>query len=132
MTQTEKNNIKFEKLIRGMREELMTLQNKRKESCSVLDAEVREINQHIEVETTHTTFLLCFIINLLRNRKCILTFFFFNFLHTPIQISNKELALFQQKLEDEVRKDQQEKRDHQEMLKVLKSEIKELVDFQER
>ncbi|XP_060765384.1 E3 ubiquitin-protein ligase TTC3 isoform X2 [Neoarius graeffei] len=94
MTQTEKNNIKFEKLIRNMREKLMAMQNKRKESCSVLDAEVRELNQHIE-------------------------------------ISNKELTLFQQKLEDEVRKDQQEKRDHQETLKVLKGEIKELVDFQE-
>lgn len=50
----------------------------------------------------------------------------------PVQISNKELTLFQQKLEDEVRKDQQEKREHQEILKVLKGEIKELVDFQER
>lgn len=40
--------------------------------------------------------------------------------------------MFQQKLEDEVRKDQQEKRDHQEMLKILKGDIKELVDFQER
>lgn len=49
-----------------------------------------------------------------------------------LQISNKELTLFQQKLEDEVRKDQQEKRDHQERLKVLKGEIKELGDFQDR
>ncbi|XP_053502090.1 E3 ubiquitin-protein ligase TTC3 isoform X2 [Ictalurus furcatus] len=94
MTQTEKNNIKFEKHIQNMREMLKAFQNKRKESCSILDAEVRDINQHIE-------------------------------------ISNKELTLFQQKLEDEVRKDQQEKRDHQERLKVLKGEIKELGDFQD-
>ncbi|XP_034168674.2 E3 ubiquitin-protein ligase TTC3 isoform X1 [Pangasianodon hypophthalmus] len=94
MTQTEKNNIKFEKRIQNLKEMLKAFQNERGESCSALEAEVREINQHIE-------------------------------------ISNKELTLFQQKLEDEVRKDQQEKRDHQEMLKVLKGEIKELVNFQE-
>ncbi|XP_046717290.1 E3 ubiquitin-protein ligase TTC3 isoform X2 [Silurus meridionalis] len=94
MTQTEKINIKFEKRIQMMRENLNALQNKTKESYSVLDDEVKEINHHIE-------------------------------------ISNKELTLFQQKLEDEVRKDQQEKRDHQEKLKSLKGEIKELVDFQD-
>lgn len=52
MTQTEKNNIKFEKHIQNMREMLKAFQNKRKESCSILDAEVRDINQHIEVETS--------------------------------------------------------------------------------
>lgn len=34
-----------------MREKLKTLQNRRKESCSVLDADLSEISQHIEVET---------------------------------------------------------------------------------
>ncbi|KAI5629191.1 E3 ubiquitin-protein ligase TTC3 isoform X2 [Silurus asotus] len=64
---------------------------------------------------------------------CICVFFFLSLLNLSflLLISNKELTLFQQKLEDEVRKDQQEKRDHQEMLKSLKGEIKELVDFQD-
>lgn len=48
-----------------------------------------------------------------------------------IEITNKELSLFQQKLEEEIRKDQQEKKHNQETLKTLKGEIKELVDMQE-
>ncbi|XP_058267623.1 E3 ubiquitin-protein ligase TTC3 isoform X2 [Hemibagrus wyckioides] len=94
MTQTEKNNLKFEKRIQNLREMLNDFHNKTKKSCSDLDTEVRDLNQHIG-------------------------------------ISNIELTMFQQKLEDEIRKAQQEKKDHQEMLKVLKGEIKELVDFQE-
>ncbi|KAK3550077.1 hypothetical protein QTP86_019173 [Hemibagrus guttatus] len=94
MTQTEKNNLKFEKHIHNLREMINCFQNETKNSCSDLKTEVTDLNQHIE-------------------------------------ISNKELTLFQQKLEDEVRKAQQEKKDHQEMLKVLKGNIKELVDFQE-
>ncbi|KAF5892632.1 E3 ubiquitin-protein ligase TTC3 isoform X3, partial [Clarias magur] len=94
MLQTEKNNIKFENSIQSTREMLMAFQSKRAESCSVLDDELKKLDEHIE-------------------------------------ISNKELTLFQQKLEDEIRKDQQEKKEHQEMLKTLKGEIKELVDFQE-
>ncbi|XP_060751998.1 E3 ubiquitin-protein ligase TTC3 isoform X2 [Tachysurus vachellii] len=93
MMETEKNNLKLENRIQDMREMLNIFQNN-KTSCSALDTEVSNINQHIE-------------------------------------ISNKELTYFQQNLEDEVRKTQQEKKAHQEMLKVLKGEIKELVDFQE-
>ncbi|XP_022537132.2 E3 ubiquitin-protein ligase TTC3 isoform X2 [Astyanax mexicanus] len=48
-----------------------------------------------------------------------------------IEITNKELSLFQQKLEEEIRKDQQEKKHNQETLKTLKGEIKELLDLQE-
>ncbi|XP_066506429.1 E3 ubiquitin-protein ligase TTC3 isoform X2 [Hoplias malabaricus] len=48
-----------------------------------------------------------------------------------IEITKTELSLFQQKLEEEIRKDQQEKRDNQETLKTLKGEIKELEDLRE-
>ncbi|XP_056593073.1 E3 ubiquitin-protein ligase TTC3 isoform X2 [Triplophysa dalaica] len=47
------------------------------------------------------------------------------------QIAAAELALFQQKLEDEVKKDQQEKRENQETLKMLKMNIKDLTDTHE-
>ncbi|KAA8586527.1 hypothetical protein FQN60_000363 [Etheostoma spectabile] len=43
-----------------------------------------------------------------------------------IQVTNKELTLFQQKLEEEVKKDQKEKKANQEGLKSLKLEIEEL------
>ncbi|XP_040005751.1 E3 ubiquitin-protein ligase TTC3 [Xiphias gladius] len=45
-----------------------------------------------------------------------------------IQVTNKELALFQQKLEEEVKKDQKEKKANQEVLKSLKLNIEELVE----
>ncbi|XP_056252841.1 E3 ubiquitin-protein ligase TTC3 isoform X1 [Seriola aureovittata] len=45
-----------------------------------------------------------------------------------IQVTNKELALFQHKLEEEVKKDQKEKKANQEVLKSLKLEIEELVE----
>ncbi|XP_029556092.1 E3 ubiquitin-protein ligase TTC3-like [Salmo trutta] len=48
-----------------------------------------------------------------------------------IQISHKELDLFQQKLEEEVKKDQQEKKENQETVKTLKTGIKELAESQE-
>ncbi|XP_051793252.1 E3 ubiquitin-protein ligase TTC3 isoform X2 [Acanthochromis polyacanthus] len=47
-----------------------------------------------------------------------------------IQVTNKELVLFQQKLEEEVRKDQREKKANQEALKALKLEIEDLVEQQ--
>lgn len=127
MTQSEKNNIKFEKLIRNMKETINAFQNKRKDLCSLLEAEIKEINQHIEVEIPLYISPLIYLQNLLWSRKHL-----WPFDNNSVQISNKELTLFQQKLEDEVRKAQQEKRDHQEMLKALKGEFKELVDFQER
>ncbi|KAK9968873.1 hypothetical protein ABG768_003172 [Culter alburnus] len=46
-----------------------------------------------------------------------------------MQIASAELAMFQQKLEEEVRKDQQEKKENQETLKNLKMEIKDLADL---
>lgn len=48
-----------------------------------------------------------------------------------MQIASAELAMFQQKLEEEVRKDQQEKKENQETLKNLKMEIKDLTDLHE-
>uniref|UniRef100_A0A8C2WNS4 RING-type E3 ubiquitin transferase n=1 Tax=Cyclopterus lumpus TaxID=8103 RepID=A0A8C2WNS4_CYCLU len=44
-----------------------------------------------------------------------------------VKVTNKELTLFQQKLEEEVKKDQKEKKANQEGLKALKVEIEELV-----
>ncbi|KAM7398393.1 hypothetical protein PAMA_006344 [Pampus argenteus] len=44
------------------------------------------------------------------------------------QVTKKELVLFQQKLEEEVKKDQKEKKANQEVLKSLKLEIDELVE----
>ncbi|KAI3373929.1 hypothetical protein L3Q82_022497 [Scortum barcoo] len=49
-------------------------------------------------------------------------------INANIQVTNKELALFQQKLEEEVKKDQKEKKANQEALKSLKTEIEELVE----
>ncbi|XP_050976999.1 E3 ubiquitin-protein ligase TTC3 isoform X2 [Labeo rohita] len=48
-----------------------------------------------------------------------------------MQIASTELSMFQQKLEEEVKKDQQEKKENQETLKTLKMEIKELADLNE-
>ncbi|KAM9846522.1 E3 ubiquitin-protein ligase TTC3 isoform 2-T2 [Aulostomus maculatus] len=47
-----------------------------------------------------------------------------------VQVTNKELALFQQKLEEEVKKDQKEKKSNQEVLKSLKQEREELLEEQ--
>ncbi|XP_067350334.1 E3 ubiquitin-protein ligase TTC3 isoform X1 [Channa argus] len=47
---------------------------------------------------------------------------------TNIQVTNKELALFQQKLEEEIKKDQKEKKANQEILKTLKQETEKLVE----
>lgn len=47
-------------------------------------------------------------------------------------MTNKELALFQQKLEEEVKKDQKEKKANQEAQRSLKVEIEELVEEQGR
>ncbi|XP_061558238.1 E3 ubiquitin-protein ligase TTC3 isoform X2 [Phycodurus eques] len=51
-------------------------------------------------------------------------------IRTNIQVTNKELALFQQKLEKEVKKDQEEKKANQELLKTLKMEMEKLVEEQ--
>lgn len=51
---------------------------------------------------------------------------------TCFQIAAAELGLFQQKLEDEVKKDQQEKRENQETLKMLKMDNKDLTDIHEK
>lgn len=47
-------------------------------------------------------------------------------------MTNKELTLFQQKLEEEVKKDQKEKKANQEALRSLKQEIEELLEQQGR
>lgn len=47
-------------------------------------------------------------------------------------MTNKELALFHQKLEEEVKKDQKEKKANQEDLRALKVEIEDLVAEQGR
>ncbi|XP_054611276.1 E3 ubiquitin-protein ligase TTC3 isoform X2 [Dunckerocampus dactyliophorus] len=47
-----------------------------------------------------------------------------------IQVTDKELTLFQQKLEEEIKKDQKEKKANQEVLKALKVEIEQLVEEQ--
>ncbi|XP_072230625.1 E3 ubiquitin-protein ligase TTC3 isoform X2 [Leuresthes tenuis] len=47
-----------------------------------------------------------------------------------IQVTNKELVMFQQKLEEEVKKDQKEKKANQEVMKSLKTEIEQLVEEQ--
>nr|XP_057942129.1 E3 ubiquitin-protein ligase TTC3 [Doryrhamphus excisus]XP_057942130.1 E3 ubiquitin-protein ligase TTC3 [Doryrhamphus excisus]XP_057942132.1 E3 ubiquitin-protein ligase TTC3 [Doryrhamphus excisus] len=49
---------------------------------------------------------------------------------TNIQVTDKELTLFQQKLEEEIKKDQKEKKANQEVLKALKLEIDQLVEEQ--
>ncbi|XP_059401350.1 E3 ubiquitin-protein ligase TTC3-like [Carassius carassius] len=48
-----------------------------------------------------------------------------------MQIAGTELSMFQQKLEEVVRKDQQEKKENQETLKTLKTEIRDLADLHE-
>ncbi|KAM8742285.1 E3 ubiquitin-protein ligase TTC3 isoform 2-T2 [Acanthopagrus schlegelii] len=45
-----------------------------------------------------------------------------------IQVTNQELALFQQKLEEEVKKDQKEKKANQETLRSLKVETEEILE----
>lgn len=47
-----------------------------------------------------------------------------------VKVTDKELVLFQQKLEEEVKRDQKEKKANQEALKALKQEMEELVEEQ--
>lgn len=47
-------------------------------------------------------------------------------------MTNKELTLFHQKLEEEVKNDQKEKKANQEVLRSLKVEIEELVEEHRR
>ncbi|KAL0994489.1 hypothetical protein UPYG_G00122920 [Umbra pygmaea] len=48
-----------------------------------------------------------------------------------VKIAHDELGLFQQRLEEEVKKDQKEKKENQETLKTLKTDLKELADSNE-
>ncbi|XP_062870682.1 E3 ubiquitin-protein ligase TTC3 isoform X2 [Trichomycterus rosablanca] len=90
-TLTEKNNIQMKKRIQNIQETREILQKERKDTCSELEDEVKQIREQAE-------------------------------------IAKKELDMFQKMLEEEVQKGQQEKKDHQEMVKALKSENKELAD----
>ncbi|XP_019728437.1 E3 ubiquitin-protein ligase TTC3 isoform X3 [Hippocampus comes] len=47
---------------------------------------------------------------------------------TNIKVTDKEMSLFQQKLEEEVKRDQKEKKANQEVLKALKIETEKLVE----
>lgn len=49
-----------------------------------------------------------------------------------VKVTRTELGLFQQKLEEEVKKDQNEKKANQEVLKSLKVEIEDLQEEQKR
>lgn len=49
-------------------------------------------------------------------------------LYSLFKVTNQELTLFQHKLEEEVKKDQKEKKANQEVLKSLKLEIEKLVE----
>ncbi|KAK7907059.1 hypothetical protein WMY93_015671 [Mugilogobius chulae] len=49
-----------------------------------------------------------------------------------VQVTQQELALFQNKLEEEVKKDQKDKKEHQEQLKRLKQEVEGLQQDQQR
>ncbi|XP_051903652.1 E3 ubiquitin-protein ligase TTC3-like [Hippocampus zosterae] len=51
---------------------------------------------------------------------------------TNIKITDKEMSLFQQKLEEEVKRDQKEKKANQEVLKALKIETEKLVEERAR
>uniref|UniRef100_A0A3P9JLH2 RING-type E3 ubiquitin transferase n=1 Tax=Oryzias latipes TaxID=8090 RepID=A0A3P9JLH2_ORYLA len=51
---------------------------------------------------------------------------------TNIQVTHKELAMFQQKLEEDLKKDQKEKKANQETLKALKVEKEQLLEEQVR
>lgn len=51
---------------------------------------------------------------------------------SSFKVTNTELMLFQQKLEEEVKKDQKEKKSNQEVLKSLKLDIEKLVEEQGR
>ncbi|KAM9780904.1 E3 ubiquitin-protein ligase TTC3 [Syngnathus typhle] len=51
---------------------------------------------------------------------------------TNINITDKEMSMFQQKLEEEVKKDQKEKKANQETLKALKMETAKLVEERDR
>lgn len=48
-----------------------------------------------------------------------------------VQVTEKELAMFQHKLEEEVRKDQKEKKEHQELLKSLRLDMEQLLQEQD-
>ncbi|XP_058483305.1 E3 ubiquitin-protein ligase TTC3 [Solea solea] len=49
-------------------------------------------------------------------------------INTKTQMTNRELTLFQHKLEEEVKKDQKEKKANQEVLRSIKQEMDELVE----
>ncbi|XP_071387852.1 E3 ubiquitin-protein ligase TTC3 isoform X1 [Centroberyx affinis] len=93
--------------------------NKKEKSCKELEEQITKIMND------------CDGVNLRRKEAVASLEKDFEEISANIQVTNKELALFQQKLEEEVKKDQKEKKSNQEVLKSLKMEIEQLVEDQE-
>ncbi|XP_057676906.1 E3 ubiquitin-protein ligase TTC3 isoform X1 [Corythoichthys intestinalis] len=92
--------------------------NKKVKSISVMEEHIRQIEKESEgVDQKHQETLA----SLDKEIQDI---------STNIKVTEKELTLFQQKLEEEVKKDQKEKKANQDELKALKTEMEKLVEEQ--
>ncbi|KAL0183331.1 hypothetical protein M9458_022706, partial [Cirrhinus mrigala] len=111
--QKEKQNLQLLKEIQRMKDDHEVVQQQRAEEISALQEETEKITTRMQVKYWASGCSETFV------RFC------------GSDIAGTELAMFQQKLEEEVKKDQQEKKENQETLKALKMEIKQLADLNE-
>lgn len=117
----EKNNHQLEQQIKNMVNGCDKVSLKHKEEITYLGEEIQTITANIQV--IHHQWH--WISNWWSEFKWLQILFCSNSL---VKVTNKELALFQQKLEEEVKQDQKEKKANQEALKSLKLEIEKLVE----
>lgn len=119
MLQTEKQRLQLLKEIQQMKEDHEAVQQRRAQEISALQEETQNITLSMQVENhpwRRSEALVCVCVC---DCAC-------------VQIASTELSMFQQKLEEVVRRDQQEKKENQETLKTLKMEIRDLADLHER
>lgn len=108
------------KRIQNLKETFEILQSERKAACSELEEEVEMIRAQAEVKN----------LNKIKSRSKTHTYIYI--IKCLFQIAKTELDMFQRLLEEEVQKGQQEKKDHQEKMKVLKMENKAQADLNDR
>lgn len=94
--------------------------NQHVDDLTELKAEIQEITANIQVWISQLT------ISEAQGHFCIVCVSFLP------QVTNTELSLFQRKLEEEVKKDQKEKRENQDVLKSLKMDKERLMEEQQR
>ncbi len=100
---------------------------KRKDELTAIEEDVQKISANIQVGPHSSNYNECRCYELSLNDLTLCDWLLF-----AVKVTNRELALFQQKLEEEVKKDQKEKKANQEVLRSLRTETDELLKEQGR